>query len=245
MELNKAPLIIGGSGGSGTRAVTKVFMEAGYYMGSELQVNSFDDLPIARFFNKWTRIYLIDNCIHEIMRKGFEKFLDDHTKELDKNKKWGWKEPRTVFFIPLIYSYFPDMKFIHVIRDGRDMAYSKNYRQQKELFDVFFDVKWFPQFCFEAAVMFWAKTNIRTKKMGLKILKDSYLCIKLEDLCFNTNKTIQKMVDFMGLSGINMEDLVDCIEIPKSIGRWKSDPKWADKLHNLALVGLKEFGYDI
>lgn len=242
--MNNIPLVIGGSGGSGTRAVAQVFMKAGYYLGPDLQINSFDAKNICRFYDKWIKSYLISDDIDDEMRKDFEEVLKIHLMDTD-NIRWGWKEPRTIFFIPFTYQYFPDMKFIHVIRDGRDMAYSQNYRQPKELFDIFFDVKWFPEFCYEAAVMFWVKTNIMAKKIGLQTLGDNYLCIKLEDLCSNTKETISRMMDFVNFKSTNIEDLISCVETPVSIGRWKRDPVWINKLHNLAYIGLKEFGYDV
>ena len=39
------------------------------------------------------------------------------------------KNPRSMFLLPFFDSYFPALKFIHIVRDGRDMAYSKNQNQ--------------------------------------------------------------------------------------------------------------------
>ena len=39
---------------------------------------------------------------------------------------WGWKEPNSHIYIKHLCDYFPNLKYIHVIRHGLDMAYSNN-----------------------------------------------------------------------------------------------------------------------
>ena len=42
---------------------------------------------------------------------------------------WGWKLPETYLFLPYVKAVFPKVKYIHVIRHGLDMAYSRNQHQ--------------------------------------------------------------------------------------------------------------------
>jgi len=42
---------------------------------------------------------------------------------------WAWKEPNTHVFIDRLLPLFPEMKYIHVVRHGLDMAFSKNQQQ--------------------------------------------------------------------------------------------------------------------
>ena len=46
-----------------------------------------------------------------------------------QNMLWGWKEPNTYISLPELATVFPDLKYIHVIRNGLDMAFSKNVQQ--------------------------------------------------------------------------------------------------------------------
>src|SRR5690606_37110457 len=39
---------------------------------------------------------------------------------------WGWKEPNTHIYLPEILNFFPNIRYIHVIRHGLDMAFSGN-----------------------------------------------------------------------------------------------------------------------
>ncbi|MEZ5572066.1 MAG: sulfotransferase [Halioglobus sp.] len=44
---------------------------------------------------------------------------------------WGWKQPNSHILLPLLNQFFPKMKFIYVLRNGLDMAFSYNQNQLK------------------------------------------------------------------------------------------------------------------
>ena len=43
--------------------------------------------------------------------------------------RWGWKEPNTHVILERMLNSFPQLKYIHVMRNGLDMAYSSNQQQ--------------------------------------------------------------------------------------------------------------------
>lgn len=43
--------------------------------------------------------------------------------------RWGWKEPNTHLVIERLWQLWPDLKYVHVVRHGLDMAYSSNQNQ--------------------------------------------------------------------------------------------------------------------
>src|SRR5205085_1459924 len=45
---------------------------------------------------------------------------------------WGWKEPRSIYLLPFYRRRMPDLRFLHVVRDGRDMALSSNQNQLRK-----------------------------------------------------------------------------------------------------------------
>jgi hypothetical protein len=45
---------------------------------------------------------------------------------------WGWKEPNSHIILDCLASRLENMKYIHVIRNGLDMAYSSNQNQLRE-----------------------------------------------------------------------------------------------------------------
>jgi hypothetical protein len=42
---------------------------------------------------------------------------------------WGWKEPNTHLFIERLWRHIPDLRYVHVVRHGLDMALSSNRNQ--------------------------------------------------------------------------------------------------------------------
>jgi hypothetical protein len=248
-EMTYGPLIIGGSGGSGTRIVADICIKAGYYMGASSCSYASDSTIFEKFFDLWTRQYLIrdvDELDFYAMLSDFNKRLERHLNEVnDFNQRWGWKNTRTMFLLPFLKARLSHFKFIHVIRDGRDMVYSINHRQSRELFDVFFEVKWFPKFVYEASAMFWAKTNIITKRYGEGVLKDDYLIIRLEDLVYKTKETVNQIVNFLDLKIVNFNELCELVKEPATIGRWRVHKDRMELIESLTLLGLEEFRYEL
>lgn len=43
--------------------------------------------------------------------------------------RWGWKEPNTHIVIERLWRRLPDLRYVHVVRHGVDMAFSENQNQ--------------------------------------------------------------------------------------------------------------------
>ena len=55
--------------------------------------------------------------------------LDAHLAELPADApSWGWKEPRSIYLLPFLNEQMPTIRFLHFIRDGRDMAFPRRTR---------------------------------------------------------------------------------------------------------------------
>ena len=50
----------------------------------------------------------------------------EHEHEHNHEQLWGFKKPDLLNLGPFLTSFFPHVKIVHVVRDGRDMAFSKN-----------------------------------------------------------------------------------------------------------------------
>lgn len=128
------PFVIIGRPHSGTRPVADAFMRNGFHMGAHVTPGfldsedwfSFFALPLitSRFFSDWPDLK---------KSKQFQALCDEQLiltlkhflprKQLSSDV-WGWKLSETLFLMPIIKHYFPNAKFIHLIRDGRDVALS-------------------------------------------------------------------------------------------------------------------------
>ena len=51
-----------------------------------------------------------------------------------EDSKWGWKSPRSIYYLPYYKAVLGDaFRFIHVVRDGRDVALGDNQMQHHSL----------------------------------------------------------------------------------------------------------------
>jgi hypothetical protein len=59
--------------------------------------------------------------VREVMRRHLEGF------DAGAARPWGWKLCETTYAVPVIDFLFPGAKFIHLIRDGRDVAFCDHH----------------------------------------------------------------------------------------------------------------------
>jgi hypothetical protein len=61
------------------------------------------------------------------MKLELERLHRAHLEPLGASAaRWGWKQPRSTLLLPFLDRVLPNLRFMHLIRDGRDMAYSAN-----------------------------------------------------------------------------------------------------------------------
>ncbi len=52
-----------------------------------------------------------------------DRFFAEHCRRLDK-KRWAEKTPLNVRYADFVFAHFPDARFVHILRDGRDTVAS-------------------------------------------------------------------------------------------------------------------------
>jgi Sulfotransferase family len=100
--------------------------------------------------------------------------------------RWGDKTPRYVEEIPLLARLFPDSRFIHVIRDGRNVALSYA--------DVPFGPKTFGQ-----AAALWRDRVRAGMRDGRPLGPDRYQEIHYERLVTDVEAETKALCDFLGV----------------------------------------------
>lgn len=124
-----APCVVMCRGSSGSRFLAEILMKNGIWMGDRLNVSSDSfilleklvvpfmnsgDFPLACVAQSGA-----DGRHTRLLDEAFTDFLGNYP-----GGPWGWKLPESVFVVPLIKNRFPRAKFIHLIRDGRDVILS-------------------------------------------------------------------------------------------------------------------------
>jgi hypothetical protein len=232
------PVVIGGTGGSGTRAVARIVLRTGRFMGSRLN-RSEDTLDIADFDWRWGPDFVRSGASPE-MWADFDAALRAHLAQRPDGARWGWKHPQSYLLLPFLAERFPDLRFIHVVRDGRDIALARNHNQ----LELYGDPVLGPGDPADAVrrIRFWAWANDRAADQRLDLLPDRSLCVRLEDLCRDPEPEVRRILRLVEAGEVDPLP-VDEIAPPASLGRGVADPLLARRLEVAAEGTLRRFGY--
>jgi Sulfotransferase family len=250
---NFAPLVIGATGGSGTRVVARVAKLAGYNLGAN--VNSSEDaLAFYSFHDKWINPFVslqrtgqgLTPWQSARMKEDFHAAVAHHIREPERRGAlWGWKAPRSIYLLPFLHAEFEQLKFIHLLRDGRDMALSSNQNQVRKHGRA---VLRYHERLFrslpERSALLWDRVNLRAADYAESKLHENYLCVRFEDLCAKPLETVAHILNFLELA-IDPEPIARAeIVPPRTLGRWRNgSPKVISRVEMLAKASLQKFRY--
>lgn len=162
--------------------------------------------------------------------------------------RWGDKTPYYVMHLPKLLEWFPDAQFIHLIRDGRDVALSLFGRQHD--FHVY--NTWF-------AAEYWESYVEKGHIQGSSLPSDQYLELRYEDLIAQPEDTMKKLCAFLGedysadlfdvatADGPSKTPLVHKPLQADNAGKWrgKMTQSQIEAFEGVAGNTLREFGYDL
>ena len=104
------PLIIGATGGSGTRVVARMVRRLGVFIGANLN-ESEDTAELFEFYDRWINRFALRDiaplCSEEehLLRRDFSECVRrHHGANSPVSNLWGWKEPRSIYLLPLFFS---------------------------------------------------------------------------------------------------------------------------------------------
>ncbi|HET7577748.1 MAG TPA: sulfotransferase [Bacillales bacterium] len=239
-------MVIGGVGGSGTRVVAEIIKAMGYYTGSLNKAN--DNVQFAKKFSKpgWFRRHHKNN--QQIIYRRMEKF-EKEMLALKENQPshyigWGWKNPITHIYLEYLTNYFKRIKYIHVIRNGLEMAYSTNQNQLKK-WGRLYQIKSSSEPDPKASLQYWYAANERAIRLGKKRLGRHFLLINYNHLCSNPKDDIKKIITFLELEPAKMklEPLIQLVQPPKTLKRYENQDLSRFTKDDFALV--RKLGFEI
>ena len=253
---NCSPFVIGGVGGSGTRVVAKLLIEAGVNMGHDLN-DSLDDLSFTVLFKRsglWPladnllslqvalRIYLeargqsciyqhealgrdqIEETFAEIAQEGSwreagsieDRFIVlnngvGHTKFHSKSL-WGWKEPNSHVVLPYLLATLPNMRYLHVVRNGLQMAESQNQNQLKVWGRAFLGEEANGSLA-QNSFDYWCTVQERIFALTEQY-SDRIISVRYEDIIESPLLSVQQIGTFLGieLTQASLDEWTDWIQ---------------------------------
>jgi hypothetical protein len=246
------PYVIGATGGSGTRVVARIVRYGGLFIGTQLnqsedavEFGDFSDRWINTFIGQGNRPLAAPAPAETHMLLELHGLLERHLSTLDSSARaWGWKEPRSIFLLRFFARQLPQLKFLHVVRDGRDMAFSTNQNQLlKHGAALLGDTE-----CESSppvrSMALWSRLNMLAADFGEQQLGARYMRIRFEDLCAQPVPTIGRVFDFFSLAG-DVEHIAQLeLRPPDSLARWRTQPEDVlRELHRVGGLALRRFGY--
>ena len=251
---------------SGSRLLALLLRRAGVFIGTHLNdsLDSWDLLPVVRYLV--TRHYPDygdvlegkDPLVGPMLQAALQRHLEAAPARPDA--PWGWKLCETAFVVPVVAALWPRARFVHLIRDGRDVAFSDHtgptdafwrkvffgrddvtswrgmkldgptYRRRPHLFNA----------------QHWASSVGTGRRYGMP-LAGRYLEVRYEDLCLRFDETCGRLEQFLGL-GLDPEtrDAVRSTIRGASVGKFRSrDPGQVREV--LEIIGplQAELGYPV
>jgi Sulfotransferase family len=243
------PNTIGATGGSGTRVVARIVREGGMFTGVDL--NAYEDsLPFAGFSDRWIDAFVQSGGrpappeLLTPMRDELDSLVRSHLGDLPPSARlWGWKEPRSIYLVPFFTAEMPSLRFLHFIRDGRDMAFSENQNQLVKHGAAVLGDELRKEKKPVRSIALWSRVNVAAADFGEAQLGDRYLRVRFEDLCAEPTENVRRIYDFFGLQG-DAEAAAAAVRPPDTLGRWRQRRKGiVEALHRTAEPALARFGY--
>ncbi len=258
-----SPFVVGGCGRSGTTLV-RVILNAHPEICCGPESDLFRPQPLhlprlaQRFDLDLDRLELLaasSSCRAEFV----DRFAEICCLQSGKSR-WAEKTPDNVFSLEWIFGCFPKAKFIHVLRDGRDVACSlrnhPRYRLENGRRVPLNTNRPIPK-----CAARWRESLVAAKPFAAE---PGFYTVKYESLIASPRETIASLLEFLGVpwhDNVLRHSEVDTVfrdpaafpQNPEAImpitkdasGRWKRDLSAEEKLRFKEVAGdlLVEWGY--
>ena len=259
------PVVIFNKSHSGSRLLARAIAESGVFMGAH-QNESNDSWDILKVVEYLVEHYYPDySALWDPDRPPDEKLADlvrdvfaSHTEGMAQGARWGWKLCETAYILPVVDFLFPQARHIHLIRDGRDVAFTDHRAPNRPFWKkIYFNtdgmLAWrglkFHRRDYERRshiynALHWANSVSVGRAYGA-MLRERYLEVRYEDLCESFQSTATSVLRF-----INAQDIAGTVEkvLPtvyqNSVHKYRSQPKQkVDEVSELAKPLLISLGY--
>ncbi|MGB6338771.1 MAG: sulfotransferase [Candidatus Aminicenantaceae bacterium] len=200
-----------------------------------------EDIDVDEMAEQDTFAGLVDNMFMQLARR-------------EGKSVWGDKTPQYILYIDTLREIFPAARFIHIVRDGRDVSLS------------LLKANFGPRTIFYAAA-YWKKcveAGLRSEK---SVPANQFINIRYEDLLLDTEKEMRRVCDFLEVpfdpavciptvlgfryrkpyfrkkaESYGMTDRV----VPKNTQKWKVEMSYVDQAVFESVAGdlLGQLGYE-
>ncbi len=176
----------------------KSFEYSGFWPGARSDSNQYS-IWFSENFSKQQ----LCNVLGKFVKKNIDQYLIEKRKDIFvEDNTWN------ILFLREILDLIPEVKFLHIIRDPRDVIAS------------FINQRWCPNSIQEAIIMYKSIIN-RYFNIENSIPQNCIKLVKLEDLVANSEQVAKEICEFIQ---IPFEPSMTKVNLTRSNqGRWKND----------------------
>jgi len=192
---------------------------AGIFLNAMTNRNEFTDV-------QQTLIKSLSTENRNVFRKDWMQMSADSILSVAEhprtpNPLWGWKDPNTHMVIDRWISILPNMKYIHVIRNGLDMAFSKNQNQLK-LWGSYILGQDYISVTPGNSLKFWCAAHRRLLKVR-SLTKANFCLLRFDNFCSDPESGLNELCSFLGLQlpAPQLTVLRGMVIPPRTIERYK------------------------
>jgi hypothetical protein len=144
---------------------------------------------------------------------AFTKLVESYLSSVltSPARRKGWKLPETTLIFPWVVRMFPDLHYVHWIRDPRDSILGKHLTDDLADFGVPYDKT--DDLRLRRAISWDYQMEIVRQTPKPK----RWTTVRLEDFVLSQDETLAKLEAFLGIP------LVKIAVKPEVVGRWKTD----------------------
>jgi hypothetical protein len=184
-----------------------------------------DDIAKERCFRRWIRRFgfTIDKERAFLRaargRRDYATVLEAFFEQLANHhgmQRWGDKTPEYNSRLPVLLSLFPNAQFVHIVRDGRDVALSG------------FKMHFGAGNSYHAAVE-WRRTMLNVGRFSSTLPDNQIFTLRYEAFLRDPVETMGRLSDFLGIA--NTSELLPAIaaDIPQQLHQGNGE-KWPAKM---------------
>lgn len=259
------PIVIFNKSHSGSRLLARLIAEAGVFMGAHLNESndSWDVLKLVeylveRYYPDYSPLWDPDGSPDEKLPDLVRDVFASHTERMAQGTGWGWKLCETAYILPVLDFLFPDARYIHLIRDGRDVAFTDHRPPNRPFWKkIYFNtdgiLAWrglqFHRRDYERRshiynALHWANSVTVGRAYGA-MLRERYLEVRYEDLCESFESTATSILRFIGAEAMSgtIEKMFPSV-YKNSVGKHRRQPtQKVDEVVDLLKPLLISLGY--
>lgn len=226
--------------------------------------SNFRQLAEFMAYDEWGAVKgfseLDEDDVYRAMGTAIHELLQAATRREGK-QRWADKTPENIVAVPTIRRMFPSARFVHVLRDGRDVALST---QRGEWAKIVYERRKVRN-TYANALRRWARW-VDTFHKHVRVLDVAWTEVRYEQLVQQPEATICNLLDFLDLKwsdavlqpyaaehdiidpeGEGVQSFFDRRTIDTSaVFRWKEELSWFRRMQTkrIAEAMLQDMGYD-